>query len=488
MTQAIQNPGIEIPRFSDLYMGGTWKPSQGGNIIELTSPLTEKVFATSPAASTTDVDDAVKVARQAFATGPWPRMTVKERVQTLRRLRDVYAARSAEISQLVTAEMGSPVSHAEVVHGRMPLAILDYYLELGSTWEIEERRGNSVVRQEPAGVVGAIVPWNAPQSLLMLKLIPALIAGCTVVAKPSSETPLDALVLASLFDMVGLPPGVVSILPGRREIGEHLISHKGVDRVAFTGSTAAGRRIGGICGEGLRRFSLELGGKSAAIILDDADIPTVAESLRHASFENSGQVCFNQTRILAPRSRYTEAVAAMAHVASTMTIGDPTRRSTQIGPLVSSKQRDRVEEYIRIGIEEGAQIAYGGGRPADLPTGWFVEPTVFCKVDNSMKIAQEEIFGPVVAVIPYDSDDDAVAIANDSAYGLGGGVWTSDVERGMTIARRIRTGRVSVNGADSGLVAPFGGFKDSGIGREAGPEGLLAYMELKSIAYPAASG
>jgi betaine-aldehyde dehydrogenase len=365
--------------------------------------------------------------------------------------------------------------------------MLNTFIQVASAhpWE-EERVGvlgsPVIVRSEPVGVVGAIVPWNVPQFVTMSKLAPALLSGCTIVIKPSPETPLDAYLMAELLEEAGIPKGVVSIVAAGREVGEHLVRHPGVDKIAFTGSTAAGRTIASICGEQLKRVSLELGGKSAAIILDDADLGATMESLKFASLMNNGQACVAQTRILASRKQYDTVVDALAETVGGMSVGDPTDPATEIGPLVAERQQERVEKYIALGQEEGARVVLGGsGRPPGLEKGWYVQPTVFADVDNSMRIAQEEIFGPVLAVIPYDDVDDAVRIANESDYGLAGSVWTADGDLGMDIARRVRTGTYGVNQYTMDFIAPFGGFKGSGIGREFGKEGLEHYLELKSI-------
>ena len=339
--------------------------------------------------------------------------------------------------------------------------------------------------KEPVGVVGAIAPWNVPLFIAAAKLAPSLAAGCTVVFKPAPETPLDAFRLAEIFAEAGLPEGVLSVLPAGREVGEHLVTHPGVDKVSFTGSSLAGKRIGGLCGERLKRCTLELGGKSAAIILDDADLAATLPNLLPNALMNNGQACIAQTRILAPRDRYDEVVEALVEQVKTMVVGDPLDPATEVGPLVASRQRDRVEGYLRSGQEEGAKVALGGGRPAGLDKGYYVEPTIFVDVDNKMKIAQEEIFGPVLAVIPYDGDDDAVAIANDSNYGLCGSVWTDDNDRGLGIARQVRTGTYMLNASvPIDFATPFGGYKESGVGREFGPEGLEIFLEKKSIALP----
>jgi betaine-aldehyde dehydrogenase len=345
--------------------------------------------------------------------------------------------------------------------------------------------GPSLVRKEPVGVVAAIVPWNVPLFTAMLKIAPALAAGCTVVLKPAPETPLDAYLLAECLDEAGIPAGVINIVTAGREVGEHLVTHPDIDKIAFTGSTVAGKRIGALAGERLRRVTLELGGKSAAIILDDADLATSIPALLGSSFMNNGQACVAQTRILASRDRYSEVVDAITEFASQQIVGDPLDPETQIGPLVAERQRARVEGYIATAQKEGGKITTGGGRPSSQSTGWYVEPTVFINVEPDSTLAQEEVFGPVVAVIPYDSPDDAVKIANNSEYGLSGTVFTSDIPAGIDIARRVRTGTFTINGFSLEFGAPFGGYKNSGIGRELGPEGLAAYLESKSICLPA---
>jgi acyl-CoA reductase-like NAD-dependent aldehyde dehydrogenase len=333
-------------------------------------------------------------------------------------------------------------------------------------------------------VVAAIVPWNFPQALTMFKIAPALAAGCTVVLKPSPETTFDAMELAAAADRAGLPAGVLNVVTGGAEIGQYLVAHPGVSKVAFTGSTATGREIGEVCGRLLRPATLELGGKSAAIVLDDADLAKTVQGLATSALLNNGQTCYLSTRILAPRARYDHVVQAVAGLATSLTIGDPLDPATHVGPMVSQRQRERVESYIAAGKAAGATLAAGGGRPRDRDKGWFVQPTIFADVQNDALIAREEIFGPVLTIIPYDRLDDAVAIANDSPYGLGGTIWTSDVEKGVELARRIESGAVGINFFDLDIGAPFGGVKASGLGRELGPEGLAAYCELKSIFLP----
>jgi betaine-aldehyde dehydrogenase len=467
-------------------IGGEQAKPAGTGVIEVISPHTEQIIGSVPDGTPDDIDRAVAAARDAFDHGPWPRLAPAERAATVSKLAELYAARLDDMANLITTEMGSPLLFSQLAQAPMPLMMLQYFSELGRTFPFEEERqgqlGNMLIRREPVGVVAAIVPWNVPQFVTMSKVAPALVAGCTMVLKPAPETPLDAYLLAELIQESGIPAGVFNVVPAGREAGEHLVRHPDIDKVAFTGSTAAGRRIASICGEQLKRVSLELGGKSAAIICDDADLGATIEGLKMASLMNNGQACVAQTRILASRRRYDEVAEALAAMMGGLAVGDPGEMTTEVGPLVAERQRERVLGYIDIGRGEGAKVAVGGGRPADLDTGWYVEPTLFVDVDNSMRIAQEEIFGPVLALIPFDDEDQAVAIANDSDYGLAGSVWTADAERGLDIARKVRTGTYGVNQYLMDFSSPFGGFKASGIGREFGPEGLGQYLELKSIA------
>ncbi|OLT28041.1 aldehyde dehydrogenase [Actinomadura sp. CNU-125] len=472
------------------FIGGGWAAPAGTGTIEVISPHTEEVIGRVPEGTEADIDAAVAAARRAFDEGPWPRMTPAERAAILGRLSAIYAERQQTMAELVTAEMGSPLGFSIFGQAAIPQMVLQYYTDLAAsyTWEDERQGmlGPVTVTREPVGVVAAIVPWNVPQFTLMLKLAPALIAGCTVVAKPSPETPLDTYLLAEWMLEAGLPDGVVNIVPAGREVGAHLVAHPDVDKVSFTGSTAAGRKIGAVCGEQLKRVTLELGGKSAAIVLEDADLASTVEGFKLASLMNNGQACAAQTRILAPRSRYDEVADALAAMVSGLTVGDPSDFANEVGPLVAQRQQERVEGYIRLGQDEGAKIITGGlNRPHDR--GWYVAPTVFGDVRNDMRIAREEIFGPVLALIPYEDEDDAVRIANDSEYGLGGSVWTADPDHGVEVARRIRTGSCGVNMYVLDPNTPFGGYKNSGLGRELGPEGLAAYLEHKSIPRPASA-
>jgi aldehyde dehydrogenase (NAD+) len=470
-----------------LFIGGEWVDPAGTDVIEVISPHTEEVVGRVPEGTTADIDRAVAAARTAFDEGEWPRLSPEERIAAVQRFSDIYAARMMDLAQVITTEMGSPITFSQLAQTPAPWMMLNSFIQVASGYDWEEERtgvlGSPViVRSEAVGVVGAIVPWNVPQFVTMSKLAPALLSGCTIVIKPSPETPLDAMLMAEMLEEAGIPKGVVSVIPAGREVGEHLVRHRGVDKIAFTGSTAAGRTIASICGEQLKRVSLELGGKSAAIILDDADLATTMEGLKFASLMNNGQACVAQTRILASRSNYDAVVEALAETVKGMSVGNPDDPTTEIGPLVAERQQERVDKYIALGQEEGARVVVGGnGRPAGIDKGWYVQPTVFADVSNDMRIAQEEIFGPVLAVIPYDDVDDAVRIANDSEFGLAGSVWTADGDAGMDIARRVRTGTYGVNQYSMDFIAPFGGFKASGIGREFGKEGLEHYLELKSI-------
>lgn len=468
--------------FDRLFVAGQWRAPSTEETFDIRSPHDGSAVGSAPIASVSDIDDAVAAARRAFDEGPWPRMTVAERIAALRPFVEAYGARTTELAALVTAEMGTPVTFAEAAHGLGPFVLMQQTCEFAESYPWSEARGADVLIREPAGVVGVITPWNVPQVTIIAKLLPALVAGCTVIVKPAPETPLDAMVLAQLLADADLPPGVAAVLPGATEAGRRLVEHPGVDRIAFTGSAAVGRVIAATCGQRLARFSLELGGKSAAIVCEDASLERTIAGLRFSSFLNNGQACVAQSRILAPRSRYGEVAQALAQAADDFVIGDPREASTDIGPLVSARQRDRVLGYIDVGIEEGATLAAGGtDTVAGLDGGNYVRPTVFRDVDNSMRIAQEEIFGPVIAVIPYDGIDDAVRIANDSPYGLAGSIWTKDRHAGLDIARRVRTGMFGINAFAPGFNVPFGGFKASGIGREYGPEAFDEYVEIKSV-------
>ena len=457
---------------AQVFIGGTFRPSdEAAPVIEA---ATGERLGAGAAASTAEVDQAVAAARAALPG--WRSTPAPERAALLRAMATALKARAGATNELVTRENGMPMSLSRGANGAFPALLLNYYADMVASMDVEEIRpsmiGHTIVRREPVGVVAAITPWNYPQALAAFKLAPALAAGCPVVLKPSPETALDALVFGEAAAEAGLPPGVLNVVAGGADAGAHLVSHPGVDKVSFTGSTVAGRIIGEVCGRLLRPVTLELGGKSAAIILDDADLDATMVGLRVQSFANNGQTCYLNSRILAPRSRYDEVVQALAALAEGLNVGDPLDPATDIGPVVSQRQRERILGYIDAGTADGARLVAGGGIPKDQPRGWFVEPTVFADVSNAHRIAREEIFGPVLAVIPYDDDAEAVAIANDSDFGLGGTVWSADTERATSVARSVQTGTIGVNAYNLDIGA---------LGRELGPEGLDAYLVPKSI-------
>ncbi|MEU5691846.1 aldehyde dehydrogenase [Actinosynnema sp. NPDC020468] len=471
-----------------LFVDGDWVAPAGDAVLAVVNPHTEQRIGQVPDSTPADVDRAVAAARAAFDSGPWRRTSPAERAEVLGGLAAAFERERDTIVGLTTAEMGCPVSQSALINGVLPTMQLGYHAGLAADLAVEERRtgpmGTTVVRREPIGVVAAIVPWNGPIYLALNKILPALLAGCSVVLKPAPEASLGLLHLTGLIAASGLPAGVFNVVTGGREVGESLVAHPGVDRVSFTGSTAAGRRIAALCGERLKRVGLELGGKSAAIVLDDADLAATVEGLKTASLLNTGQICAAQSRLLVSHRRHDEFVDALVDAVGAMRVGDPTDPATEVGPLVSARQRDRVEGYLALGREEGAKTALGGGRVPGRATGWYVEPTVFTGVDNSMRVAREEIFGPVLTVIPFRDEEEAVAIANDSEYGLAGSVWTDDVERGLALSRAVRVGSYGVNCYTSDVTVPFGGFKASGLGREGGPEGVDEYFEFQSVKLP----
>jgi acyl-CoA reductase-like NAD-dependent aldehyde dehydrogenase len=473
----------------ELFIGGTWAAPVSTERFGVVSPSTEEVVGEVPLATTEDIDRAVGAARYAFDDGPWPRMTPAERADVLARAADLLRKREADIAGVTVDEMGCAISQAPRAQTGMVAALFDYYADLARTYEFErpvvtgDRAG--IVTHEPVGVVAAIVPWNAPVTLASWKTAPALAAGCTVVVKPPSEAPLSNFILAEALEEAGVPDGVVNVVPGGRDVGEHLVTHTGTDKVAFTGSTAAGKRIMSLCGDQVKRVSLELGGKSASVVLDDTDIATVVPGIVTGAMHLSGQVCGAHTRVLVARSQYAEAVDAATAAVATVVVGDPHDPATLVGPLVAERQRERVLGYVTSAVDDGARVVAGGGRPAELPKGWYVEPTILADVDNTMRVAREEIFGPVLCFIPYGDDDEAVRIANDSPYGLAGGVWSADDARALRVARQLRTGSIAVNGSYPPFPhVPFGGFKESGLGRELGPEGLQSFLEPRSIGLP----
>lgn len=470
--------------YHDLYVNGGWSRPATDATIPVTSPTTEELIGSVPEGCEADIDRAVAAARTAFddPTG-WASWDGARRALVLAAFAEQLQSRAEETAQRVSSQNGMPITLARQFEGGFPPLLLHMYGEIVANQADDIRPGmlggSTVVTKSPVGVVGAIVPWNVPQAITFLKIAPALAAGCTVVLKPSPETVLDAFLMAEAAIAAGLPPGVLNVVPGGRELGAYLVAHPGVDKVSFTGSTTAGRAIARTCGDLLRPVTLELGGKSAAIVLDDAQLTENLESFFGATLLNNGQICWLGTRVLAPRSRYAEIVDTITALAKGVAVGDPLSEQTQMGPLVSARQRERVEMYIAKGKSDGGRITTGGGRPTDR--GWFVEPTIVADVAPGHTIAREEIFGPVLSVIPYADEDEAVAIANGSDYGLGGSVWTADPARGAAFARRIATGTVGVNGYVNDPTAPFGGIKASGMGRELGPEGLNGYQYLKSI-------
>jgi aldehyde dehydrogenase (NAD+) len=469
----------------NLFIGGELRPAHSATRLPVINPATEEKFAAIPDADATDVDDAVTAAARAFRDSGWAQLAPSERASYLRRLAELIEGRAEELGRLVTAQNGMPLANSIAGNGTATGRYYRYFAGLADELQPEtERSGNgsrTLVRQEPVGVAALIVPWNGPQGSIAWKLAPALAAGCTAVVKPAPETSLDSYILAELITQAGIPPGVVNIITGGRETGATLVSHPLIDKVAFTGSTAAGRKVALACAERFTRVTLELGGKSAAVLLDDVDLDSFAPFVASACAPFSGQICRALTRVLAPRSRYDEVVDVIAGAMGELTVGDPLDPDTRLGPLVAARQRDRVEGYIRSGREEGAKVVLGGGRPTGFDTGYYVEPTVFAGVGNQMRIAREEIFGPVLAVVPFDDDEDAIRLCNESDYGLGGAIFTRDADRGLALARQVQSGSVGVNHYALPIDAPFGGVKNSGIGRELGPEGLAAYLETKAI-------
>jgi acyl-CoA reductase-like NAD-dependent aldehyde dehydrogenase len=476
---------LSIRQPHSFFVGGEWIAPSSADALSVISPSTEEVVMTFAEAKPADVDRAVAAARDAFDHGPWPRLPAAERAGYLRKVADALAARHGELAEAWTTQVGAPISFTTYASGQCA-GLFEFYASLIESYPLVEERQRDdgrLVRivKEPVGVVAAITPWNAPLVLLCYKVAAALAAGCTVVSKPAPETPMDAYILAECLEAAGLPPGVFNVIPAGREVGDYLVRHPGIDKVAFTGSTAGGRKVAAAAAERFTRVSLELGGKSAAIVLDDAPVADVLASLVPFSMPITGQVCFALTRVLVPERRKAELLEAYVEAVRNVQVGDPFDPATQMGPLTMARQLDRVQGYIGKGVAEGATLVTGGGRPDDQPRGYFVEPTVFDNVESGMTIAQEEIFGPVVSFITYDGVDDAVAKANDTIYGLHGAVYSADPERGYEVARRVRSGSVTVNGMIVDFKMPFGGFKQSGVGREGGIEGLDPYFELKTV-------
>jgi aldehyde dehydrogenase (NAD+) len=472
----------------DFYIGGDWVKPQSDQKLELISPVTEECFLSVPEASTADVDRAVKAARQAFDHGPWPRMTPQERSKFVLAIGEEMKKRAPLLTDVWTAQVGAPTSFAGYIINFAP-QLFEFYGKLGASTDFAETRdmmngGKALVIREPVGVVAIITPWNAPMVLMSYGVAAALTAGCTIVAKPAPETPIEGQLLAECAEAVGLPPGVLNVVPAGREVGDYLINRPEIDKVSFTGSVAGGKRIAEVCAKRLARYTLELGGKSPALIMDDADLSNAIGTIVPFAMPMTGQICFSLTRVLVSKKRHDEVVDAYSQAVKKIAVGDPWKADTQMGPLSMKRQLDRVMGYIEKGRKEGAKLVTGGGRPKDMNHGYFVEPTIFSNVDTDMTIAKEEIFGPVVSVMPYEDEEDAIRIANSSTYGLSGAVFTNDPEKGVALARRIRTGNVSINGLKLDNAVPFGGYKESGVGRVGGPEGLEAYQEIKSVYLP----
>jgi aldehyde dehydrogenase (NAD+) len=467
------------------YINGEWVKPAGEQVLEVVSPHSEEVFMTFAEGSPADMDKAVAAARHAFDETEWPRLPASVRAGYLRKIAAELRRRHPELAEAWTAQVGAPISFTNYASGQAA-TLFDFYADEIEKYPIVDERQRDDGRvarvvSEPVGVVAAITPWNAPLVLLCYKVAPALAAGCTVVVKPSPETPIDAHIVAECAAVAGLPPGVLNVVPAGRETGDYLIRHPGIDKVSFTGSTAAGKHIAGVCADRLARVSLELGGKSAAIVLEDADLDQALQSLVPFSMPITGQVCFSLTRVLVPQSRKQEVLDAYVGAVRSLNVGDPFEKSTHLGPLTMARHLERVQGYIQSGIDQGAKLVTGGGRPKHLNSGFYIEPTVFTDVEPSMKIFQEEIFGPVVSFIGYDDEADAVRKANNTVYGLHGAVYTADPERGFDMARRVRSGSLTVNGMIVDPKMPFGGFKQSGIGREGGVEGLELYFEPKTV-------
>ncbi len=464
-----------------LYINGAWVASTGTGRIDVINAATEEVMGATPDGTPADVDAAVAAARAAFH--PWSQTTPAARAEYIEQISAGLTARSDEIARTIAGEVGMPLKLSKAIQAGLPAMVSGSYAKLLRDYAFEEQIGNSLVVREPVGVVGCITPWNYPLHQVVAKLAPALAAGCTVVLKPSEVAPLTAFILAEIIDGIRLPAGVFNLVSGTGPIvGEAIAAHPDVDMVSFTGSTRAGKRVSELAARTIKRVALELGGKSANVILDDADLQKAVTAGVNECYLNSGQTCSALTRMLVPRSRYDEAVALAKAAAERFTVGDPLSDTAKLGPLISATQRERVRGYIRKGIEEGATLVTGGAEPPDgLSKGYYVRPTVFANVSNDMTIAQEEIFGPVLSIIAYADENDAVRIANDTVYGLSGAVWSGNPERAKAVARRLRTGQVAINGGRYNPQAPFGGYKQSGHGRELGKFGLEEYLQIKSM-------
>ena len=462
------------------YYDGAWQASSGTETVAVISSSTEAEVARVPRGTAADVDKAVKAARCGFET--WRRLSVEDRAQWLEKLAAAMKTRVPQLAEAISHEVGTALAYATKVQVEFPIMMIGMNAKFIREAKLEEELGNSLVIKEPVGVVGCITPWNYPLHQIVCKIAPALAAGCTIVLKPAEMAPVSAFMLAEAAHEIGLPAGVLNIVSGSGQVvGEAIVAHPDVDMVSFTGSLQAGRRIASVAGDGIKKVCLELGGKSAFVVLDDAPFDKAIAAGVNNCMQNSGQTCSAWTRMLVPRARHDEAVELAKAQLAKLTLGDPFDQNTRLGPLASAGQRDSVLEFIEQGKKEGATLVAGGGRPAEPAKGFYVEPTIFANVDNKMGIAQEEIFGPVLVIIPYDTEADAVAIANDSPYGLAGGVWAGTPERALAVAKQLRTGQVDINGGRFNVLAPFGGYKKSGIGREIGPLALEEFFQLKSI-------
>ena len=464
-----------------LYINGQWIESKGTDKIQVIDPSTEEICGEVPCGNDEDVNAAVAAAKEAFKT--WGESPASMRSDLIKKLSGKINENAQKIGELCALELGTPLQTSVAVHGGMGMGVVGSYVDIPYEMEKEEQLGNSVVIKEPVGVCAFITPWNFPLHQIVAKVMPALAAGCTMIVKPSSDTPLTAYFFAQLIDECGFPPGVFNLVTGPgRTVGETMCTHPDVDLVSLTGSTEAGRRVAALAAETVKRVGLELGGKSASVVLDDADVAKAAGAAGGSICMNSGQVCAALSRLIVPREKQDEAVAAAKAAAESVKVGGAFEEGAVMGPVASKSQLETVVGYIEKGLEEGATLVTGGTTPPEgRNTGYFVQPTIFSDVKNDMVIAQEEIFGPVLAIIPYDTEEEAIEIANDSIFGLSGAVWSGDDERAKRVAKKIRTGQVSVNGGSFNVAAPFGGYKQSGIGRELGPHGLTEFTELKSM-------
>lgn len=467
-----------------LYINGKWVGPSCAEIFEVVNPANEEIIGTIPAARQQDADAAVMAARNAF--GSWAATPVEERADWLDKIHAALKNRSEEMAELITAELGMPFKLTRMIQVGLPMVTLASYASHARTFPFEEKMGHSLIVKEAAGVVAAITPWNYPLHQIVAKLAPALAAGCTVVLKPSEVTPLNAFLLADIMDQIGLPAGVFNLVSGAGPVvGERLATHEDVDLISFTGSTRAGKRVAELAAGGVKRVALELGGKSPSVVLDDADLAEAVKGTVKSCFLNSGQTCSAWTRLLVPEDRYEEAAELAVQAAKKFHPGDPMDENARLGPLVSRRQYEKVMDYIRQGCDEGAALLLGGTDvPEGLEHGYYVQPTVFGRVTPEMSIAREEIFGPVLSIMTYRSEDEAVALANATPYGLAAGVWSADATRAMAVARRLRAGQVDINGAPYNTEAPFGGYRQSGYGREMGRFGLEEYLEVKAIQLP----